>query len=167
MSTHVVCWWHASIWIPGVIWLVVGEQGLLCWVQVVRLSVSGMPVGGGWGCQERFPVETLHSCSQGQPFINCDEILFIALPQFIFLVSCPFSHIIILMPLHKQIYYCTHLINSSLYENICPLRQSSLIGQGPDTWWPYYFFAKSPPISPDSSVTSLVFQWSINKLMVS
>lgn len=127
MSTHVVCWWHASIWVPGVIWLVVREQGLLCWVQVVRLSVSGMPVGGGWGCQERFTVETLHSCSQGQPFINCDEILFIALPQFIFLVSCPFSHIIILMPLHKQIYYCTHLINSSLYENICPLRAAWLV----------------------------------------
>ncbi len=33
-------------------------------------AVSEWDAFGRVGCQERFTVETLHSCSQGQPFIN-------------------------------------------------------------------------------------------------
>ncbi len=147
MSKHVVCWLRACIRVPGVIWLEVREQGFLCWVQVVRLSVSGMPLGG-WGCQERFTVETLHSCSQGQPFINCDELFFISLPQFIsshiFLGSIPFFQYH-----HFNAITTTHLLLYS-FNNLLFLRkhlstQSSLIGQRPDTWWPYFLLPSDHP----------------------
>lgn len=125
MSKHVVCWLRACIRVPGVI-LAVREQGFLCWVQVVRLSVSGMPLGG-WGCQERFTVETLHSCSQGQPLINCDELFFISLPQFIssniFLGSIPFFQYH-----HFNAITTTHLLLYSFNNlNICPLRAAWLV----------------------------------------